>query len=64
VYDKWLYDRLLSASGREVNLHLTADVSYQEKLIRFIENHDEPRSAGVFDKSICGLRPCSFRRQA
>jgi hypothetical protein len=50
VYDKRLYDRLLGASGRDVNLHLTADVSYQKKLIRFIENHDEPRSAGVFGK--------------
>jgi hypothetical protein len=30
-------------------LHLTADPSYQDKLVRFIENHDEARSAEVFD---------------
>jgi hypothetical protein len=50
TYDKRLYDRLRSPSAREVNLHLTADVTYQKKLVRFIENHDEPRSAGVFEK--------------
>jgi glycosidase len=49
VYDKRLYDRLLNASGKELNLHLTADPSYQDKLVRFIENHDEARSAAVFD---------------
>jgi Alpha amylase, catalytic domain len=50
VYDKQLYDRLLSASGPDVILHLGTDLSYQKKLVRFIENHDEPRSAGVFGK--------------
>jgi hypothetical protein len=28
--------------------HLQADASYQEGLIRFIENHDEPRAAATF----------------
>jgi hypothetical protein len=51
VYDKRLYDRLRSSSAHDVNLHLTADLSYQNKLVRFIENHDEPRSAGVFNKN-------------
>jgi hypothetical protein len=31
-----------------VRLHLCADLGYQEKLIRFIENHDEPRARSVF----------------
>jgi hypothetical protein len=31
-----------------VRLHLCADQAYQEKLIRFIENHDEPRAASTF----------------
>ena len=51
VYDKRLYDRLRSSSAHDVSLHLTADLSYQKKLVRFIESHDEPRSAGVFDKN-------------
>lgn len=29
-------------------LHLCADLPYQEKLVRFIENHDEPRAAAAF----------------
>ena len=29
-------------------LHLCADFAYQEKLVRFIENHDEPRAAITF----------------
>ncbi len=48
AYDKRLYDRLRSAPSREVYLHLTAKLDYQSKLVRFLENHDEPRSAAVF----------------
>ncbi len=49
VYDKTLYDRLRHASPDEIRGHLTADWDYHRKLVRFIENHDEPRAAGVFD---------------
>jgi hypothetical protein len=47
-YDKKLYDRADHESPESVRLHLFADLSYQEKMIRFIENHDEPRVAAVF----------------
>ncbi len=47
-YDKRLYDRLVYDVPEEVRLHLTADLAYQRKLLRFIENHDEPRAAAVF----------------
>jgi hypothetical protein len=47
-YDKRLYDRLEHDSGENVRLHLCADLAYQEKLVRFIENHDEPRAAAAF----------------
>jgi hypothetical protein len=47
-YDKRLYDRLEKEDAESVRLHLLADLAYQEKLMRFIENHDEPRAAGVF----------------
>jgi hypothetical protein len=47
-YDKRLYDRLEKEGPESVRLHLLADMAYQEKLVRFIENHDEPRAAAVF----------------
>ncbi len=47
-YDKRLYDRLEHDPAESVRLHLCADLAYQEKLVRFIENHDEPRAAGTF----------------
>jgi len=47
-YDKRLYDRLEHGDAETVRLHLSADLSYQERLLRFIENHDEPRAAATF----------------
>jgi hypothetical protein len=47
-YDKRLYDRLEHENAKSVRLHLLADLSYQEKLVRFVENHDEPRAAVAF----------------
>jgi len=50
-YDKRLYDRLVDEGAESVRGHLQADASYQERLIRFIENHDEPRAAATFDRA-------------
>jgi len=47
-YDKRLYDRLEHDNAESVRLHLCADLVYQEKLLRFLENHDEPRAAAAF----------------
>ena len=47
-YDKRLYDRLAYDNAEGVRLHLSSDLSYQDKLVRFIENHDEPRAASIF----------------
>ena len=47
-YDKRLYDRLAHESAESVRGHLQADSAYQERLLRFIENHDEPRAAATF----------------
>jgi hypothetical protein len=47
-YDKRLYDRLEHAGAESVRLHLLAEMAYQERLVRFIENHDEPRAAATF----------------
>jgi hypothetical protein len=47
-YDKKLYDRLEHSNAEDIRLHLCADLAYQGKLLRFIENHDEPRAAATF----------------
>ena len=44
-YDKRLYDRLLGGNVTELHDHLRADLDYQSHLLRFLENHDEPRVA-------------------
>ncbi|WP_328745129.1 alpha-amylase family glycosyl hydrolase [Streptomyces sp. NBC_00285] len=44
-YDKRLYDRLLHENADSVRAHLGADLDYQRGLVRFLENHDEPRAA-------------------
>ena len=48
VYDKRLYDRLRDGRARPVREHLGAGLEYQNKLVRFLENHDEPRAAATF----------------
>ena len=45
TYDKTLYDRLLREGASSVNDHLKAEMMYQKRSARFIENHDEPRIA-------------------
>jgi hypothetical protein len=47
-YDKKLYDRMEHGPAENVRLHLLADRAYQEGMVRFIENHDEPRAASAF----------------
>ncbi len=48
AYDKRLYDRLREGHARAVRDHLSASLDYQERLARFMENHDEPRAATAF----------------
>jgi glycosidase len=47
-YDKKLYERLIESNVQSIKEHLNADITYQNKLLRFIENHDEPRAAAAF----------------
>jgi hypothetical protein len=44
TYDKTLYDRLVHGDARQVRAHLDGDLGFQRRLVRFIENHDEPRA--------------------
>jgi hypothetical protein len=48
AYDKRLYDRLREGNAASVRGHLCAELGYQRKLARFLENHDEPRAAASF----------------
>ena len=48
VYDKRFYDRLRDSDAADVRDHLLADFDYQRRLLRFIENHDEPRAVVAF----------------
>lgn len=48
TYDKRLYDRLRDGHARSVREHFHAGLDYQNKLVRFLENHDEPRAAATF----------------
>ena len=47
-YDKKLYDRMEHGDAEGARQHLLADYSYQQGMVRFIENHDEPRAATAF----------------
>jgi hypothetical protein len=51
-YDKRLYDRVVAGDARAVREHLSADPGFQNQLVRFVENHDEPRAAATFDSDV------------
>lgn len=48
TYDKRLYDRLALGQAPPVREHLLAGLDFQDRLARFLENHDEPRAAATF----------------
>jgi hypothetical protein len=52
TYDKRLYDRLRDGHARPVREHFWAGLDYQERMARFLENHDEPRAAATFPPAV------------
>jgi hypothetical protein len=44
TYDKKLTDRLIAKDLQGVKSHLNAEISFQDKSARFLENHDEQRA--------------------
>jgi glycosidase len=48
TYDKRLLDRLHQGTAEEVRAHLRAERAFSDRLARFLENHDEERSAARF----------------
>ncbi|MEL6152392.1 MAG: alpha-amylase, partial [Chloroflexota bacterium] len=37
--------RIVEGDPEKIRVHLLADIAFQDKMIRFLENHDEPRAA-------------------
>lgn len=52
TYDKRLHDRLQRQDAAAVRGHLRADLDFQRKSARFLENHDEPRAATCFPPDV------------
>lgn len=54
TYDKRLTDRLAAGNIQSIKEHLHAEKDYQQKSVRFLENHDEDRAIIKFgrEKSI------------
>ena len=52
AYDKRLYDRLVEGQAGPVRDHFRAGLDYQNRLARFLENHDEPRAAATFTREV------------
>ena len=60
TYDKRLLDRLRHSDAAHVRGHLQAERGYSARLARFLENHDEPRSADVFDGRLRAAATLAF----
>lgn len=59
TYDKRFYDRLYEGKAEDLRGHLKAEINFQHKLLRFIENHDEPRSIGHFGREKIKAAACA-----
>jgi glycosidase len=46
-YDKRYYDYLKEGAGKSIE-HIAGTAALHEKFVRFLENHDEPRAAGLY----------------
>ena len=60
TYDKRLLDRLRHSDAGHVRGHLQAEPSYSARLARFLENHDEPRSADALDGRLRAAATLTF----
>jgi hypothetical protein len=60
TYDKRLLDRLHHGNPSESRGHLHADPAYSGKLARFLENHDETRSAATFGPRLPAAAALTF----
>ena len=51
AYDKTFYDLMVKRDVAGLRAHLSKPRRYQQKMLRFLENHDEPRCARTFGRS-------------
>ncbi len=49
AYDKSFYDAVIARDPPRIRQALAAPLSRQARMARFLENHDEPRAASLFD---------------
>ena len=59
-YDKRFYDRLEAYDAAGVRGHLSGDLVFHQRLLRFIENHDEPRSAATLGECVRAAAVATF----
>src|SRR6186713_1968120 len=52
AYAQRLYHRLRDHYASSLREHFHAGLDYQDKLSRFLENHDEPRAAATFPPGV------------
>jgi hypothetical protein len=57
TYDKRLYDLLLGGDPQGTRRRLSAEAEFQNRLTRFIENHDEERAVTAFGRQ--RIRPAA-----
>lgn len=64
TYDKRLTDRLKSEDPRSIAAHLAADEAYQQRSVRFLENHDEERIlAACSTEQACAAAVVAYTQQ-
>lgn len=52
AYDKTFYDRLVRGDSGGIRKHVEGTFSTHGRLAKFTENHDEPRAAQTFERSL------------
>lgn len=52
AYDKRLYDSLRNQHAHPLQQYLSDEAGYQDRLARFLENHDEARAAKTFPPGV------------
>lgn len=60
TYDKGLYDRLLAGDRDGVRAQLALPPSSQVHRLRFLENHDEPRSRAAFGDRVLAAAAITY----
>ena len=60
TYDKELYDLLRSGDAAGARAHLRRPAAFQDRSVRFVENHDEDRAAAAFGPGLPAAAVVTF----